>query len=171
MKSIIITGCLVLSAVVLKAQDRYLKEFRNKYRDAAETHTVTLGSFAMQLAGCCVKVKTETGDAGKARLAKHALKNIDRMKIYTISNPRGNTIDPRDVDDLKSNLERNENFELLLEARDKNSQVQILNKGKGDELGNVVMLVQDDEDFVMINLHTTLKISEVSSLVHQFASN
>jgi len=169
MKSFIIAaGCFLLSATAVSAQDKSLREFRNKYRGAAETHTVGLGSFSMRLAGWCLSFDDSDADAGAI---KHALKNVRRVKIYTISNVNGTTVSNDDIADLKSNLQRNENFDLLMEVRDKGSLVHVLNKGKDDELGNVVMLVQDQQDFVIVNLQTTLKIAEINSLIRQFASN
>jgi hypothetical protein len=169
MKSLLIAACcLALSATALKAQDKCLREFRNKYRGAAETHTLSAGSFSLKLAGWCLSFDEEDADA---RTVRHALKNVQRVKVYTISNRNGNTASSEDIADLKSNLQRNENFDLLMEVRDKGNLIHVLNKGKDDELGNVVMLVQDDQDFVMVNLQTTLKISDVNSLIRQFASN
>jgi len=76
-----------------------------------------------------------------------------------------------DIADLKSNLQRNEHFDMLMEVRDKGNLVHVLNKGNDDELGNVVMLIQEQSDFVIVNLKTTLKFSEINSLIRQFASN
>lgn len=169
MKSFIIAaGCFLLSASAVTAQDRCLREFRNKHRANAEVHTVSVGGFSMKLAGWCLSFADDDADA---KSVKHALNNVRRVKIYTISNVNGSTVSGDEIADLKSNLERNEHFDMLMEVRDKGSLVHILNKGKDDELGNVVMLIQDASDFVIVNLQTTMKISEVNSLIRQFASN
>ncbi|MGO4291491.1 DUF4252 domain-containing protein [Chitinophaga sp. RAB17] len=169
MKSFIIAaGCFLLSASAVSAQDRCLREFRNKHRANAEVHTVSVGGFSMKLAGWCLSF---AGDDADAKSVKHALNNVRRVKVYTISNVNGSTVSRDEIADLKSNLERNEHFDMLMEVRDKGSLVHILNKGKDDELGNVVMLIQDASDFVIVNLQTTMKISEVNSLIRQFASN
>lgn len=169
MKSFIIAaGCFLLSASAVTAQDRCLREFRNKHRANAEVHTVSLGGFSMKLAGWCLSFADDDADA---KSVKRALNNVRRVKIYTISNVNGSTVSGDEIADLKSNLERNEHFDMLMEVRDKGSLVHILNKGKDDELGNVVMLIQDASDFVIVNLQTTMKISEVNSLIRQFASN
>ncbi|MDR6567813.1 protein of unknown function [Chitinophaga ginsengisegetis] len=169
MKSLLIAAsCIVLSATAVKAQDKCLREFRNKYRGSAEVHTVNIGKFALQLGSLCLSFDSEDADA---RAIKHALKNVRKVKMYTISNVKGATVSYDDIADLKSNLQRNENFEMLMEVREKGNLIHILNKGKDDELGNVVMLVQDENDFLIVNLQTSLKISDINELIHQFASN
>lgn len=169
MKSLLIAaGCLFLSATAVKAQDKCLREFRNKYKGSAEVHTVKVGNFAFKLGSLCLSFDNSDKDA---RALSHAIKNISRVKIYTISNLNGGTVSADDIADLKSNLQRNENFDLLMEVREKGSLVHILNKGNEDELGNVVMLVQDDNEFVIVNLKTTLKMNDISELIQQFASN
>jgi hypothetical protein len=169
MKSFIIAaGCFLLTASAVSAQDRCLREFRNKHRANAEVHTVAVGGFSLQLAGWCMSFAGEDADA---KSIKHALKNVRRVKVYTISNVNGSTVSYDDIAELKSNLQRNEHFDMLMEVRDKGSLIHVLNKGNDDELGHVIMLVQDEKDFVIVNLQTTLKIAEVNSLIRQFASN
>ena len=169
MKSLLIAaGCMFLSATAVKAQDKCLREFRNKYKGSAEIHTVNLGKFALNLGSLCLSFDNEDADA---KAMGHALKGIQKVKVYTISNVKGGTVSYDDIADLKSNLQRNENFDLLMEARENGSRVHILNKGKDDELGNVVMLVQEENEFVIVNLQTTLKIADINHLIRQFASN
>lgn len=170
MKSLIIaTSCFLLSATAISAQDRCLREFRNKHRSNSEVHTVAIGGFTMKMAGWCLSFADD--DDKDAQTVKHALKNVRRVKVYTISNVNGNTISGEDIAELKSNLQRNEHFDMLMEVREKNNLVHVLNKGNDDELGNVIILLQDEQDFVMVNLQTTLKISDVNTLIRQFASN
>ncbi|PSL43348.1 uncharacterized protein DUF4252 [Chitinophaga niastensis] len=170
MKSLIIAACcFALSATSAKAQDKCLREFRNKYRGSAETHTIALGSFSMKMAGWCLSFD-DSGDAD-AKAVKHLLKNVRRVKVYTITNVNGTTVKNEDIEQLKNNLEQKEHFDVLMEVRDKGSLVHVFNKGKDDELGKVVMLVQDGNDFTIVNLETNLKIAEINSLIHQFASN
>lgn len=169
MKSLLIAaGCMLLSATAVKAQDKCLREFRNKYKGSAEVHSVNMGKFALNLGSLCLSFDNEDADA---KALGHALKGIRKVKVYTISNVKGGTISYDDIADLKSNLQRNENFDLLMEARENGSMVHILNKGKDDELGNVVMLVQNENDFVIVNLQTNLKIADINHLIRQFASN
>ncbi|SEW50811.1 DUF4252 domain-containing protein [Chitinophaga arvensicola] len=169
MKSLLIAaGCLLLSATAVKAQDKSLRQFRNKYKGSAEVHTLKVGNFAFKLGSLCLSFDNTDSDA---KALRHAIKNVQRVKMYTISNVKGGTVSQDDIADLKSNLQRNENFDLLMEVREKGSLVHILNKGKDDELGNVVMLVQDENEFLIVNLQTSLKMSDINELIQQFASN
>jgi hypothetical protein len=170
MKSLIIAACCFgLSATAVVAQDKSLREFRNKYRGSAETHKVALGPFSMKMAGWCLSFDDD--DDADLRTVKHLLKNVHRVKVYTITNVNGTTVKGEDITQLKNNLEHREHFDVLMEVRDKGSLIHVLNKGKDDELGKVVMLVQDENDFIIVNLDTNLKVADINSLIRQFASN
>ena len=41
----------------------------------------------------------------------------------------------------------------------------MLNKGKGDELGNVVMLIKDEKELVMLHFHTSMLMSDIQDLI------
>ncbi|MFY0255598.1 DUF4252 domain-containing protein [Chitinophaga sp. 30R24] len=164
---LIATCCLTLATSTAVAQEKSLRAFRNKYR-SAETHTLSLGSFPMRFASWYISFDKEDADS---KAVSHALKHVKRLKMYTITNINGDTVNYDDIADLKSNLQRNDHFDLLMEVREKNSLVHVLNKGTDDELGNVVLLIQDDKQFVIVNLQTSLKMADVNSLIQQFAAN
>ncbi|CAL1518328.1 DUF4252 domain-containing protein [Chitinophaga sp. MM2321] len=170
MKSFLIAGfCIVCFATTAMAQDKCLREFRNSYRGKAETHSIGVGSSAMKLASFCMSFDDSNDPETVA--TRHLLKKVRHVKVYTISNANGNTVSDESIAKLKRDLEHKEHFELLMEVRDKGSLVHVMNKGKDDELGNVVMLVQDASDFVIVNLQTDLKIADINSLIRQFAAN
>ncbi|WP_158563369.1 DUF4252 domain-containing protein [Chitinophaga silvatica] len=166
-KYIIALGCL-LGVATTQAQTKSIKAFKEKYKNNAETQTFSMGGLKLKLLSFCLTFD----DSDDATTVKNTLDNVRKVKIYTISNSKGSLIDPQDITDLKNTLRRNDHFDMLMEVRDKENLVQVLNKSNNDdELGNVVMLVQDQNDFVIVNLETTLKISDVNKLVKQFASN
>lgn len=169
MKKLLLTAGCLLALATAQAQTRSIRAFKNKYQGSAEVHSINLSGFTMKLAGFCINIE---GDDKDAAALKHTLNGVHRAKIYTISNKNGAVIDPMDIADLKNTLTRNDHFDMLMEVRDKESVIEVLNKSENeDELGNVVMLIRDSQDFVIVNVETTLKISDVNKLINQFAYN
>ena len=152
----------------LQAQDRSLTRFYYAHRQDAMTFKIGIGSIPLHFASWMVpkNVKADNGMELKKLLSK-----IHHIKIYTIEGHGGAAVDTREIQELKDRLIRKDHFEALMEVRDEGSIVHILNKGKGDELGNMVMLVQDENDFVIVHLKTSLHMSDINSVIHEFAKN
>ncbi|MBC9910164.1 DUF4252 domain-containing protein [Chitinophaga varians] len=169
MKKLLLGGCLLLASVsTVLAQDKSLREFRNKYRGKADVVSVKIGSFPLRLAGFVMSFSSGDEEVKKLR---PILKDIRKIKVHTIENPHGANVSNEDVATLMQQLQTKDHLETLMEVRDKGTLVHILNKGKDDELGNVVMLVQEDNEFLIVNLQTKLKIADINRLINQFASN
>nr|WP_295870155.1 DUF4252 domain-containing protein [uncultured Chitinophaga sp.] len=169
MKKLLLGGCLLLASVsTVVAQEKSLREFRQKYKGCAETTSIKLGGMSLRLAGWVMSFDKEDEDVKNVRTL---LKDLRKVKVHTIENLHGASISSDDVATLKRRLQDRDHFETLMEVRDKGSLVHIMNKGKDDELGHVVMLIQDTNEFTMVNLETNLKIADINRLINQFASN
>ncbi|MCW3465615.1 DUF4252 domain-containing protein [Chitinophaga nivalis] len=166
---IIAACCFTLSVTAVSAQEKSIREFRRQYCKAAATESITIGGLALSFARWGMSF--DDGKDRDAAAVKHLLNNVRKVKIQTITNGNGRTISGEAIAELRKNLEEREHFEPLMEVRDKGSLIHILNKGKEDELGNLVMLVQDTDDFMIVSLHTSLKIADINSLIRQFAKN
>ncbi|WP_291910637.1 DUF4252 domain-containing protein [Chitinophaga sp. CB10] len=169
MKTFLIGCGMLLLAGTVSAQEKSIREFKNSFKGKADLTTVHLGSFAMKLAGLVIKMDKE--DDPEAEAAKKLISKVKNVRIYSFENLDSTAIADNDVYRLKRNLEVKDHYELLMEVREQNNLVHILNKGRNDELGDLVMLIQGDRDLTVINLHTTLTIADVNGLVKQFASN
>lgn len=169
MKKLLLGGCLLLASVsTILAQDKSLREFRNKYRGKADVISVKIGSFPLRMAGFVMSFSSDDEDV---KTLRPILKDVRKIKVHTIENPQGANVTSEDVAALMHRLQTKDHFETLMEVRDKGNMVHILNKGKDDELGNVVMLIQEDNEFLMVNLETKLKMADINRLINQFASN
>lgn len=169
MKKLLLGGCLLLASVsTVVAQEKSLREFRQKYKGCAETTSIKLGGLSLRLAGWVMSFDKEDEDVNSVRAL---LKDIRRVKVHTIENLQNARISSQDVATLIGRLQDKDHFETLMEVRDKGSMVHILNKGKADELGHVVMLIEDTNEFTMVDLETNLKITDINRLINQFASN
>ncbi len=158
--------CLAFLAGPATAQKKYLKKFQRQCADSAETVRVGLG-FLVKVGGALIPARLIGDENDDAVVAKRLMKKISRLKVYYIDGPVNN----ESLHQLRRNLIEKEHMDELMTVRDESSTVYMLNKGKDDELGNVVMLVKDEGELVMVHLHTSLLISDVQNLINHFAKN
>jgi hypothetical protein len=166
----ILIAALILAVSPAMAQKKALRKFFREYRGHATTFKLGISRVPLKFASWIVPASAMEEDGVPL---KHILSRVQHVKIYTIASddPGNSPVPPEAVQRLRNTLINKERFEPLVEVRHEGSQVYLLNKGKEDELGNVVMLVQDDGEFVIVNLRTTLEMKYVNSLIQQFAKN
>jgi len=162
--------CLVLSLVAFlflttstQAQDRLLSQFYHAHRGVAVTFKIGVGSIPMRFVANMIPNDSKNNSAD----AKLLFSKIRKIKIYAMEGYDG-PIPTSDLLKLKKKLIDKEHFDVLMEVRDHGSFVHVLNKGADDELGNVVLLIQDEKDIVMVHLHTSLKVDDINMLINEF---
>lgn len=159
---ILLSACLLLGAMPALCQQKYLKSFQREYYDKATTFRMGLG-FLIRLGGSVIPASAFDDQEGA--IIKRMLRKVSSMKLYVISAEDSETINSKDVRRLQQTLIRKSGLEPLLEIRDKSSSVYMLNKGKGDELGNVVMLIKEEKELVMLHFHTSMVMSDIQDLI------
>lgn len=164
----ILLVALLLAVSPAMAQKKSLRKFYRAHRGDAFTFRIGVGRLPLKLASWIVPASAmeEEGVPLKRLLSK-----VQKVKVYTISGDERPAVDIADMQRLKQMLIDKDRFEPLMEVRHDKSVVHLLNRGKDDELGNVVILVQDERDFVMVNLRTTLHMEDVNILIEGFAKN
>ncbi|RAJ79229.1 uncharacterized protein DUF4252 [Chitinophaga dinghuensis] len=168
MKTLVMSCCMLLVCGLVSAQDKSIREFCNNFQGKAEETSIEVGSAMMKLGGLIVRF-ADKGDED-IRMTARVMKHVRKLKIYHYEKLDSIALQRNDLSALKRNLMDKDRFDMLMEMRENNNQIQLLNRGKSDELGDLVMLVQGDREITVISLHTTLKMDDVNNLVKQFAS-
>jgi hypothetical protein len=167
----IILVLFLLSTGSVAGQNKYLRKFyrEEKRKGHGETFKIGLGRITLKLAAWIIpaSVMEEQGVP-----LKHLLSKVQRLKLYTIEGNSGDsTTGIASMMKLKKVLVERYHYDPLMEVRDEGSVVHILNKGKEGDLGNLILLVKDENDFVILHLRTTLKMEELSSVVQQLTKS
>lgn len=166
---ILVLCCLAVSPVM--AQKKCLRKFyREQQRNTdAATFKIGLGRITLKLAAWIIPASVMEDEGIPL---KHLLSKVHRLKLYTIeAEPTDSLAETASIQRLKKTLIEKEHFESLVEVRHAGSIVHLMNKGKADDVGNLVMLVQDNHDFVILHLRTSLKMQDINELVQQLAKN
>lgn len=158
---------LLLAVSPAMAQKKSLRAFYREYRGECDAVRIGVGRIPLKLASWIIPAN----DDKDLRHVKWVLGKVHKVKVYTLAGATKDLIDVAAVQRLKQTLINKDGFESLVEVRHEGSMVYMLNKGKEDELGNVVILVQDDEDFVMVNLRTKLHVDDVNALIQGFVKS
>ncbi|WPV64192.1 DUF4252 domain-containing protein [Chitinophaga sp. LS1] len=158
-----IVCCLLLGTSTTHAQDRLLTQFYNAHRGVALTLKMGIGRLPLRIVRGFIP--NEQGEDGVN--AKKLFSKIRKMKVYIMQGYDG-PIPGSDLTCLKQKLIDKENFDLLMEVRDHGNIVHVLNKGTEENLGNVVLLIQDEKDMIMVHLHTSLRFEDINGLIKEF---
>jgi hypothetical protein len=165
----ILAIALLLAVSPAVAQKKALRKFYREYRGEALGLRIGVGRIPLKLASWIMPGGSNSDE--ESRQIKRVLGKLQKVKVYTLTGISKDIIDAKAVHRLKQTLIDKDGFETLVEVRHSNAMVYMLNKGKDDELGNVVILVQDEEDFVMVNLRTKLHLNDVNALIQGFVKN
>jgi hypothetical protein len=159
---------LLLAVSPAMAQRKHLRKFYREYRGDAVRIKIGVGRVPLKLASWIMpaSVMKEEGVPLKRLLSK-----VQKIKVYTISGGGEYKVNTADIQRLKSTLIEKDKFEPLMEVRHDGSNIFMLNKGTEEELGNVVIFVQSEADFVIVNLRTHLHMNDVNQLIEGFARN
>jgi nitrate reductase NapAB chaperone NapD len=161
----IILVLFLLAASPVMGQKKYLRKFyrEQKWENHAIGFRIGVGGFMMRFASLIIpaSVMDENGVSVKPMLSK-----IHKVKVYTLE-----TSGKIPLERLRQTLIEKEQFEPLVEVRHQGSQIYLLNKGKGDNIGKMVVLIQSDGEFVMVYLRTNLHMEDINQFVQQVAKN
>jgi hypothetical protein len=165
----ILIAALLLAVSPAIAQKKSLRKFYREQRRRSDVMGVRIGvgRIPLKLASWIVP-KSAMKEEGVP--LKQLIGKVQKVKLYTLMGSQ-NFVDVGSIQRLKQRLIDKDGFETLMEVRDKGANIFIMNKGKEDELGNVVMLVQEDAEFVIVHLRTKLHMNDVNTLIEGFAKN
>jgi hypothetical protein len=156
--------CLLLAAAPAIAQKKYLKKFQREHRHNASTLRIGLG-FWVKMGGAILPARAIDGEEGV--IIKRMLRKTGRMKLYLISGADSSVINNGDIRQLRQTLATRSGLEPLFEIRDQGSYIYMMNKGKGEELGNVVLLIRDEQDLAILHFHTRMQMSDIQDLINR----
>ncbi|HEY0273707.1 MAG TPA: DUF4252 domain-containing protein [Chitinophaga sp.] len=159
----IAAGLGLLIALPAQAQRKSLRAFCREYQGQAEIHTFAVGRPLLALASWVIPAKDED-----SRVAKHLLHRLRHLKLYTLTVDPDARVQDGAMERLKTRLEA-EHFESLADIRSKDAIVHVMSSGRPENLGNVVLMVKDEEDIVFISLRTRLTLKDVADVVNQYA--
>ena len=92
--------------------------------------------------------------------------NIKSMKVLSLPTYKVG-IEQIEINQLKNNL-IGENYEELFSAREGRKTINLYSQGNKSDLRNMVILVNEKDDFTIMNINGNLSIKDLAVLAKNF---
>jgi len=156
MKKTTLIVALALIASVGYSQSKSVESFKNKYKDDRDATVVTLQGNIFRLIGSIA----EYSDDEDAKALSKMADGIKSMQV--ISLPKYETgLEDDEIKQLKSSLLK-ESYEELMNFREGRETVVIYSQGNEDEVRNMLILVEEKNEFAVINIDGVLKMKDLA---------
>ncbi len=147
----IILIIFALCPLFLFGQSKSVKKFYNKYANYENVSDVTLQGWVLKMASNFADDKT----------AERMLEKITKLRVLTMEN--GNLVNPADYSKLMREV-RSDNFEDLIQIRNGTEHINLLIREDGETITDVVLFVNDADNFLLLSLEGALKFSDLQNI-------
>ncbi len=158
MKNLLII--LFFASTAVYSQSKSAAAFQEKYKDDRDATVVSINGSLFNLFANIAEAADEADEEAQA-MARIA-KNINSLKIISVPVYRSG-LQPDAILQLRKDL-ISEKYDELMQVRDGQDRVYFLAQGDEKEVRNMYVLIQEDEDFTMLEIDGTLNMSDLSYL-------
>lgn len=99
---------------------------------------------------------------GENRTERRLIRSIKNVKLLVIE--KGNPITPAESDKMIRKAEKS-GIENLIMVRDGRTRVNIMGREKNGKIRNLLIMVNEEDEFVLISMRTRLRISDLNDLI------
>lgn len=152
---------LLICALSLPAfsQSQSIRKFYRKYKRTENTANFNAPGWMIRLgASIAIKHVDDPGEKEALRLAK----KVRKGRILVMEDQ--NHIHPADLAEFMADV-HDENFEDLLSFREDKENVQILIREDNDWIRDVLILVSEEDSFIMLALKTKIHIDDINEVI------
>ncbi len=160
MKNILPILLLLCLPALMSAQTRSINQFYNKYKHGKETMNFTVPGWLIRLGSSIAKNHV---DGPEEKAALNMARKIRKAKLLIMENQ--NRIDPKDMQRLIDDVKRRDHFEELIYVRDGKTRVNMLIRNSAETIENMLILVSEEDEFVMVSLKTRLRFDDLNELI------
>ncbi|MFT5264956.1 MAG: hypothetical protein ACI8YQ_003706 [Polaribacter sp.] len=152
MKNILFLSLLIcFCSSTVQAQSNSIESFYEQYAKNEKVTNVTIKGWLLDIASHI------TSDES----SKEVLSKITQLRILLMED--GNPVTKNELSRLKKGIKK-DHFEELLQIRDEGSHVDFYIREEGDHITNVLMLVNDNDEFVLLSLEGLLKLEDLKNI-------
>jgi len=151
MKNLILAIVMVAVPFYSFAQQQIIQTFYQKYMEYDNVTDVHLDGWVLKLASHF------SGDETAERL----LEKITNLRVMVMEN--GNLVSKADYKKLLKDLQK-DRFSELMNIREGTQKVDFYIREQKDAITNVIILVNDTDEFVLLSLEGNLKFTDLHDL-------
>lgn len=151
MKNFLFVILVGLMPLFSTAQNPNVKAFYDKYMGQENVTNVNLQGWVLQMAA-----KFSDDENGEKLLQK-----ITKLRVMVME--ERNLVSKNDYQSLVKSIHK-DRFEKLMEIRDGAEKIDFFIQEDGDEISNLLMLINGDDEFILVSLEGNLKFSDLQDL-------
>lgn len=144
----LIVACFATSATI--AQNG-IAQFMEQYSNLENVNKLSLEGGLLQL----------IGNKSDSQKAKQTLNKLNKLTAFWIDD--FNPISKKEVNYLLKSL-RKDRFESLIMVKDGSANVNFMIQENGDRITGVILVVDDDDSFLLINLMGNLRYEDFENI-------
>lgn len=148
MKNTLILLLLALPMAVF-SQSKSIENFYSKYKNHEKTTTLTFG-------GGLIKFAASFEEGADTKI----LEKISQVRLMVSEE---NLVTPNAYKSFSKRLKKDA-FEDLMQINAEGTKVDILIRENGNLISDVIMLVNDEEDFIMISIEGNFQYSDLNDI-------
>lgn len=152
MKNIIIILLFAILTPMTMSAQTSVNKFFNK-------HSGSKNAIAVDISGVLIKVAAKI--AAEEHEAAKILASINRLQVLVLEDE--NPVSADEMFNFTKKL-RNDDFEDLMMVREGKTRVNFFIREKNDKIMNLLILVSEEDNFVMLNLKGKIKFSDLNKL-------
>lgn len=133
------------------AQNPNVKAFYDKYMGHENVTNVSLQGWVLQMAA------NFTDDEDGEQL----LQKITKLRVMVMEEK--NLVSKSDYQSLVKSIKK-DRFEKLMQIRDGAEKIDFFIQEDGDEISNLLMLINGEEEFILVSVEGNLKFSDLKDL-------
>ncbi len=162
MKNILLLTFLISLPLCSQAQNRVIKNFYHKYKKYENTRNVVIPGFLIWFSTGVANEFIDK-DEPEAKIALKFAKKFKTMRILVMEDD--NHVTTEDYNKLVAGAKKS-NYEELISVREKGKTFHIMGRGKNDKLKNLLILVSEEDSFVMMNMKTKIRTKDLNRLIN-----
>lgn len=135
-----------------------VEKFQDKYKNDRDATSVTVTGGLFKLLGNIAEYGEDADSEAVARIAK-GIKSLQILSIPMFDSG----LDMDEIKKLRSDLTK-EKYEELMNIKEGRETVNVLAQGSDDEVRNMVILVQEKDEFALINIDGMLSMKDLAYL-------
>ena len=159
-QSILVLLGLFLISFGLEAQTPGINYFYHTYKRHEDARKFSIPGWVFRL-GSTIAQKHVDGE-GEKEAIKMA-KKIKKLRLLVMED--ANPVSKDDLNRMLSRAKGKEGFEDLLVVSSEGTKINMLVRSKGETIKNLLILVSEEDQFVMVSLKSKLKISDLNKVL------
>jgi len=157
-----LTGLMIIAMLpfLAMAQSKSVSAFQDKYSDHEDVTYVAVKGSLFNLIASIAEYDEDPDEEmeAMARIA-NGIKSMEVLKVPYYETD----LDRDEVATLRSSLQK-DSYEDFLTVKEGKELINVMAQGAEDEIRNMIVLVEEKDDFTLISINGTLSMKDLSYL-------